>query len=99
VAKVRAGVGDGKLLSQAVQEDSVFPNLMGEMIRVGEEAGSLEVQLSKVSDFYDEEAERAISQVTGMLTPALTMGVGLIIGLIAVTIFSSIYSMVDVLPE
>lgn len=99
VAGVRSGVGDGKLLSQAVREDQVFPNLMGEMISVGEEAGSLEGQLNKVSEFYDEEAERAISQVTGMLTPALTLGVGLIIGLIAVTIFSSIYSMVDVLPE
>ena len=99
VGNVRSNVGDGKLLSQAVQADTVFPNLMGEMIRVGEEAGSLEGQLSKVSEFYDEEADRAISQVTGMLTPALTLGVGLIIGLIAVTIFSSIYSMVDVLPE
>jgi type II secretory pathway component PulF len=55
--------------------------------------------LTKVSEFYEEEAERAIAQVTGMLTPALTVGVGMLIGLIAVTIFSSIYSMVDVLPE
>ncbi|MFC1848283.1 type II secretion system F family protein [Chloroflexota bacterium] len=99
VAGVRSTVGDGKLLSQAVAADEIFPNLMGEMIAVGEEAGSLEGQLTKVSEFYEEEAERAIAQVTGMLTPALTVGVGMLIGLIAVTIFSSIYSMVDVLPE
>jgi type II secretory pathway component PulF len=79
--------------------DPIVPGLMGEMIAVGEEAGSLEGQLSKVAEFYDEEADRAISQVTGMLTPALTIGVGGIIGLIAVTIFSSIYSMVNVLPQ
>ncbi len=99
VANVRSRVGDGQLFSQAVQVDPLFPTLMGEMIAVGEEAGSLEGQLSKVAGFYDEEAERAISQVTSTLTPMLTIGVGLIIGLIAVTIFSSIYSMVDVLPE
>jgi len=99
IAGVRTTVGDGKLLSQAIAADEIFPNLMGEMVAVGEEAGSLEGQLTKVSEFYEEEAERAIAQVTGMLTPALTLGVGMIIGLIAVTIFSSIYSMVDVLPE
>ncbi len=99
VANVRTGVGDGKLFSQAVAADSIFPSLMSEMIGVGEESGSLESHLLKVSAFYEDEAERAISQVTGMLTPALTIGVGAIIGLIAVTLFSSIYSLVGALPN
>lgn len=99
VSGVRSRVGDGQLFSQAVAADAIFPPLMPEMIAVGEEAGSLEGQLTKVSNFYEEEAERAVSQVTGTLTPALTVGVGLIIGLVAVTLYSSIYSMVDVLPD
>ena len=99
VAGIRSRVGDGQLFSQAIAADAIFPGLLPEMVGVGEEAGILETQLTKVSDFYEEEAERAISQVTGTLTPALTIGVGLIIGLIAVTLYSSIYSMVDVLPD
>ena len=99
LSNVRMRVGEGQLLSQAVIYDPVFPSLMGEMIAVGEEAGSLEDQLRRVSEFYEEEAERALAQVTGMLTPALTIGVGGLIGLIAVTIFSSIYSMAGVLPD
>ena len=99
VAIVRSNVGDGKLFSQAIASDPIFPGLMSEMIGVGEESGSLESHLIKVSAFYEEESERAIAQVTGMLTPALTIGVGLMIGLIAVTIFSSIYSLVGALPE
>ena len=99
VNAIYSKVGDGQLFSQAVSADPLFPPLMGEMIAIGEETGSLGSQLTKVASFYEEEAERAISQVTGMLTPALTIGVGIIIGLVAVTIFSSIYSMVDVLPE
>ena len=99
VSGVRSRVGDGQLFSQAVAADAIFPPLMPEMIAVGEEAGSLEGQLTKVSLFYEEEAERAVSQVTATLTPALTVGVGLIIGLVAVTLYSSIYSMVDVLPD
>jgi type IV pilus assembly protein PilC len=99
VANVRSNVGDGKLFSQAVAADPIFPSLMSEMIGVGEESGSLESHLIKVSGYYEEEAARAIAQVTGMLTPALTVGVGLIIGLIAVTLFSSIYSMVGAMPQ
>jgi type IV pilus assembly protein PilC len=99
VANVRSGVGDGKLFSQAVAADPIFPGLMAEMIGVGEESGSLESHLLKVSAFYEDEAERAIAQVTGMLTPALTIGVGAMIGLIAVTMFSSIYSLVGALPN
>ena len=99
VAKVRSEVSDGKLFSQAVASEPIFPMLMSEMIGVGEESGSLESHLLKVAGYYEEEAERAITQVTGMLTPALTIGVGIIIGLIAVTLFSSIYSMVGALPQ
>jgi type II secretory pathway component PulF len=99
VTNVRTGVGDGLAFSEAVAVDRTFPELMGEMIAVGEESGSLEEQLQKVSGFYQKEAEQALSMVTGMLTPALTIFVGVIIGLIAVTIFSSIYSMAGVLPD
>ncbi len=99
VANVRSNVGDGKLFSQAVAADPIFPSLMSEMIGVGEESGNLESHLMKVAAFYEEESERAITQVTGMLTPALTIGVGAIIGLIAVTLFSSIYSLVGALPQ
>jgi type IV pilus assembly protein PilC len=99
VANVRATVGDGKLLSQAIAADPIFPVLMSEMIGVGEESGSLETHLTKVAAFYEEESEAAIARVTGMLTPALTIGTGVIVGLVAVTLFSSIYSLAGALPE
>lgn len=99
LSNVRTKVNDGRLFSQALASEPIFPELMPEMVGVGEESGSLEGHLMKVSGFYEEEAERAIAQVTSTLTPALTLGVGAIIGLIAVTIFTSIYSLVDVLPE
>lgn len=96
---VHAKVSDGKLLSQAMSSEPIFPTLLPEMVKIGEESGSLEGHLMKVSNLYEEEADRAIAQVTGVLTPALTLAVGAIIGLIAVTIFTSIYSLVGALPE
>jgi type IV pilus assembly protein PilC len=99
VAEVRSSVGDGKLLSQAIAADPIFPGLMSEMIGVGEESGSLESHLAKVAAFYEEESQAAISRVTGLLTPALTIGVGCLVGLVAVVLFSSIYSLAGALPS
>jgi type IV pilus assembly protein PilC len=97
VTNIREAVGEGKLFSEAMAADPLFPPLMAELVGIGEETGNLETQLSKVSSFYEEEAEAAIARVTGMLTPALTVGVGLLIGFIAVTMFSSIYGMAGVI--
>lgn len=97
VTRLRSGVGEGQLFSEAMLADSLFPPLMAELVGIGEETGNLEGQLSKVSAFYEEEAEAAITRVTSMLTPALTVGVGLMIGFIAVTLFSSIYGMAGVI--
>jgi type IV pilus assembly protein PilC len=99
IARIRSGVADGQLLSQAVITETVFPPLMGEMIGVGEETGSLEGHLLKIAGFYEEEAERAVARVTGMLTPALTIGVGLLVGFVAVVQFSSIYSIAKAFPD
>jgi type IV pilus assembly protein PilC len=94
---IKDDITNGWTLAQAVGRDPLFPDLMGEMIQVGEESGDLVGQLDKVSRFYDREAERALNMVTGMLTPGLTIVVGIIIGLIAVTVFTSIYSMTGIL--
>ena len=91
--QVRTGVGEGLLFSEAMLADSLFPSLMAEMVGIGEETGNLENQLNRVTIYYEEEADEAIGRVTGVLTPALTVGVGLLIGFIAVSIFSSIYGM------
>ncbi len=99
VDTVRLKVGDGQMFSEAVSDDPIFPLLMSEMVSIGEESGVLEEQLSKISGFYEEEAEASITQLTGMLTPALTILVGGVIAFIAIAIFSSIYGMVDVLPD
>lgn len=99
IARIRTGVADGLLLSQSIEAEPVFPPLMGEMIGVGEETGQLESHLLKISTFYEDEAEKAVNRVTGMLTPALTIGVGLLVGFVAVVQFSSIYSIAKAFPE
>ena len=89
---VRSKVGEGQHVSQAMSSDPIFPSLMVQMMGVGEETGSLESSMTKVAKYYEDQADRSMARVTGMLTPAITLFVGLIIGYIAVAMYGSIYS-------
>ena len=85
-------VYSGSSLSQAMSNYPIFPVLMSQMIGIGEETGKLEYNLEKLSGFYEAESERSISRLTGMLGPGMIIVVGLVVGFVAVTLFSSIYS-------
>ncbi len=85
-------VHSGLSLSRAMAAYPLFPPLMSQMIAVGEETGKLDSNLEALSNFYEEETDRAISRMLGMLGPALVIFVGGVVGFVAVTLFSSIYS-------
>jgi type IV pilus assembly protein PilC len=87
----------GQSLSQAMSSYPLFPVLMTQMVGIGEETGRLESNLETLSGFYEVEAERAITKLTGMLGPAMIVIVGALVGFVAMTLFSSIYSVADLI--
>ncbi|MFC1893586.1 type II secretion system F family protein [Chloroflexota bacterium] len=90
-------VYSGTSLSQAMSNFPIFPVLMTQMVGIGEETGKLEYNLEKLSGFYETEAERSIARLTGMLGPGMILIVGVVVGFVAVTLFSSIYSVGDLM--
>ncbi len=82
----------GTSLSQAMSAHPIFPVLMSQMVGIGEETGRLEYNLDTLAGFYETESARAIDQLTGMLGPGMIIIVGAVVGFVAVTLFSSIYS-------
>ncbi len=82
----------GVSLSQAMTTYPIFPVLMSQMVGIGEETGRLEYNLETLAGFYETESERAISNLTGLLGPGMIIIVGAVVGFVAVTLFSSIYS-------
>lgn len=90
--KCNDAVLSGSSLSQAMSNFPIFPVLMSQMVGIGEETGRLEYNLETLAGFYEVEAERAISKLTGLLGPGMIVIVGVVVGFVAVTLFSSIYS-------
>jgi type IV pilus assembly protein PilC len=94
VNRARASVKEGEKISAPLYASRIFPVMVTQMISVGEETGRLDHMLSKVSDFYDDEVEATLKGLTSLIEPLMIVGLGGIVGFIAVSVISPIYQLV-----
>lgn len=90
--KVAESVRQGHSLSAPLALQPVFPPMVTQMIAVGENAGSLEVMLDKIADFYDQEVEAATEQLTAMIEPLMVAFLGVVIGGMVVALYLPIFN-------
>jgi general secretion pathway protein F len=76
-------------------ESGVFPALALQMIGVGEETGRLEGMLANVAEHYDQEVKRATKRLTSLLEPVLILGMGLVVGVVVISMLTAIFSIHD----
>jgi len=87
--KVKAGVA----LSQALESDpKLFPGLVSQMIKVGEESGSIENILQQLGEYYQEEVDQVMKNLSSIIEPVLVVVIGAVVGVIAVSLILPIYS-------
>lgn len=91
--RVRMEMLQGHGLSQPIRQERVFPSLLAQMVRVGEETGTLDSNLETLAIFYEEEADRKINTLTSMIEPALMLAVGGMVGFLAVSVILPMYSL------
>jgi type IV pilus assembly protein PilC len=94
VALARVSIKEGDKISTPLFASKVFPVMVTQMIAIGEETGRLDQMLSKVADFYDEEVDQTLKGLTSLIEPLMIVGLGLIVGFIAISVISPIYSLV-----
>ncbi|HVS05535.1 MAG TPA: type II secretion system F family protein [Candidatus Dormibacteraeota bacterium] len=87
--------GDG--FAGPLTRTRLFPPMMTQMVRVGEETGTLDAYLEQAADFYEEELEYRIRAMTSLIEPIMTVGVGLVVGFIAVSLISAMYGLIGAL--
>ncbi len=93
IEKAAAGVLQGAGLAGPLSEGKIFPPMVIRMIAIGEQSGSLDTMLLNVSKHYDTEVEYAVKNLTGMIEPVLTVGVGVIVLFLALAIFLPMWSL------
>jgi type IV pilus assembly protein PilC len=89
--QLRSDVNDGLLLSQAMKNQEIFPTLIAQVVGVGELTGKLEPNLESIANFYETETDRAVAKATQLLTPIMTVVIGGIVAVIALSMYQPMY--------
>jgi len=93
VLKMRDEVATGQRLQRAMENTDLFPNMVNQMIAVGEESGSLDAMSSKVADFYEEEVDNAVDSMSSLLEPLIMAILGVLVGGLVIAMYLPIFKM------
>lgn len=94
--KVKQSISEGKTIAEPLQETNIFPNMVVQMISVGEATGALDAMLSKIADFYDDEVDAAVEAMTALLEPFMMVFLGGVVGGMIIAMYLPIFKMASV---
>ncbi len=93
VYNVRSGIAEGRTMADPLYESGVFPPMVCQMIAVGESTGALDAMMEKIADFYDEEVDQAVENLTAMIEPFMIVFLGVVIGGLVISMYLPIFKM------
>jgi type IV pilus assembly protein PilC len=92
---VRAKVHEGVPIAQPLVDNAIFPPMVSQMVKIGEETGELEKMLGKIADFYEDEVDAAISSLTSIVEPLMMILVGMMVGVIVIAMYLPMFRMLS----
>jgi type IV pilus assembly protein PilC len=93
IEAVRTSIREGESIAIPLAASGMFPPMVVQMVKVGEETGALETMLTKVADFYDQEIEATVASLTSILEPILIVGMGVVIGAMLISLYLPIFNL------
>ena len=91
--EIQRKVSSGTTLTAAMQESNVFPNMVTQMVSIGEESGALDSMLSKVADFFEAEVDDAVEALSSLMEPMIMVVLGTLIGGMVIAMYLPIFKM------
>ena len=92
-ADLRLRVEEGASIAQPLIDSAIFPPMIAQMVKIGEETGELEKMLSKVADFYEDEVDASIQALTSIIEPMMMVGVGIMVGIIIISMYLPMFKL------
>jgi type IV pilus assembly protein PilC len=99
ILKVRAGVERGESFVEPLKATEVFPNMVAQMIGIGEQTGALDAMLGKIADFYEQEVDSAIANLLTLIEPVLIGFLGVTIGSIVIAMYLPLFTLIGKLAQ
>ncbi len=94
IQEVRKAIEQGRTIVDPLRETGVFPNMVVQMIGVGEQTGALDSMLQKVADFYDDEVDAAIGDLLTAMEPIIIMVIGVVVGGIVISMYHPMFALI-----
>jgi type IV pilus assembly protein PilC len=95
--RMREDTATGAQLQWSMRNSGVFPNMVVQMVAIGEESGSLDSMLAKVADFYEEEVDNAVDSLSSLLEPLIMVVLGVLIGGLVIAMYLPIFMLGQVI--
>lgn len=92
---IRSAIISGQSMADPMAESGVFPPMVSQMTAVGESTGAMDAMMVKIADFYDEEVDQAVENLTSLIEPIMIVSLGVIIGGIVISMYLPIFRMVS----
>jgi type IV pilus assembly protein PilC len=97
VGEVKESVRQGSGIAKPLEAEGVFPDMVVQMISVGESTGSLDEMLARIADFYDQEVEATTEQLTALIEPIMIVVLGGVVGAMIIALYLPIFSIFDLI--
>jgi type IV pilus assembly protein PilC len=95
ILKVRRQVEEGRTLTDPLRESEVFPNMVTQMIAVGEQTGAMDAMLQKIADFYEAEVDTAVKDMLTLLEPIIITFLGATIGGVVISMYLPMFELIS----
>jgi type IV pilus assembly protein PilC len=93
ILHIREEVATGHQLQSSMREANLFPNMVIQMVAIGEESGSLDTMLSKVADFFEEEVDNAVDALSSLIEPLIMVFLGVVVGGLVIAMYLPIFKL------
>jgi type IV pilus assembly protein PilC len=94
VLEVRKAIETGRTIVDPLRETGVFPNIVVQMIGVGEQTGSLDAMLQKIADFYEDEVDAAVGDLLTAMEPMIILFLGVVVGGVVISMYLPLFSLI-----
>ncbi len=93
ILKMRDEIATGQQLQVSMRDTNLFPNMVVQMVAIGEESGSIDSMLGKVADFYEQEVDDAVDAMSSLMEPIIMAVLGVLIGGLVIAMYLPIFKM------
>ena len=99
INKVRVGVERGESVVEPLKASEVFPNMVSQMVGIGEQTGALDAMLGKIADFYEQEVDSAIASLLTLIEPVMIGFLGVTIGSIVISMYLPLFTLIGKMSQ